>query len=256
MRLKIVNITIVSFFFVPLLVSFLSCTVSKTKSEQSLSEVKQMWDLSKNDDGKYVILFSNHDKNREGYLIENENHKLPVLLLFIREGDIEHSLIPSDEGGYTLLMPPPRVYMAIWEDGLIVWGATRDSELFAEDIENGDQGTFLLSSIGSNKVKKLVDVLIGSSIWEDRLPVRIGGSHTCLTIRSDVETYTTYADRVAVLRDRDSEFGNRVKKEAREWERITKEIFDMIPKEGISVNISFKRYDSTPHQFGWVGIVE
>jgi len=221
--------------------------------EYSLLEVEQAWNLSKIEGEIYAIVFQDTGLSRTGenYAAANPDHKLPALLFF-HDGQAGGLLSPRSRSS-------PRMYVAIWEDGLIVWGAGRDSKLIAEDIENHAlEIKYFQSKVDPEKIKKLLVVLAKSSIWENPVPLVNANPpppSTELIVRSEGKKYTYTASRIDASAMR--RYGREFEGAAREWERITKEIFDLIPEEGRPVNISFThRGSGEPPPFGWLGIVE
>ena len=115
------------------------------------------------DRGKYAILFDVPEEVRESYLNNNPEHKLPVLILFIDNGSVR---FPKQQ--------LPRVYVAIWEDGVIVWGACKGHKLIAGDIEDDNMVIkYFQSKIGRDSVEKLLAHVMNSSVWDDAIPIQI-----------------------------------------------------------------------------------
>lgn len=252
---------VISVVFVPLS-GVLSCA-PHVDGQLNLTEIEQEWIFSKNNGTEYAMLIKTlfndvREEDRQSYVAENVHHKLPVLLLFIKQGRAESSSVLTADGR---IVPgfPPRIYMAIWEDGWIVWGACKDNKLIAEDIENRElEVRYYQSKVENSKIKKLLDTFADSSVWEDIIPVRWESSCAYLSIRGEGREYTASAPRIAAVENvRSYGHGRDVARAARTWERMTKKIFDLIPKEGRPVNISFKKHDfDDPSPYGWVGIVE
>ena len=205
--------------------------------------------LSKENGGKiYAIVFGDVGKSgsREGYATVNPDHKLPALLLF--------------HEGQGRRRSSPRMYVAIWEDGLIVWGAGKGSVLVANDIENHElEIKYFRVRVDPDKIKKMLVALANSSIWENPVPLVIANPTppaTNLIIRSEGKRYTYTAPRIDASAIRHIGRGEYTRA-AVEWEKVTKTIFDVIPKEGNPVSISFREYGASDQPlFGWVGIVE
>jgi len=227
-----INIVFVS------LVSILGCA-----GREEIKAVRG-WDLIDLGQEKYAILFDAFDETREEYLAKNEDHNLPVLILFRMSSE-------SLAFGH-----PPKIYTVIWEDGTIIWGVNEGNQFVVEDIENYVLGIkYFQSRIDRDKVNKLLVALAGSSVWEGSIPIAAGGVRTHLQIKSGGREYSMRTDHINVFWD--SLWYGSVKAPW-EWERITRNIFGMIPKEGRHVSISFKEYvyEAPYCGFCWLGIVE
>ena len=192
----------------------------------------------------YAILFFEMDENRNTYLSKNERHRLPVIILRQnRDGDGSSP-------------PPPRVYTAIWEDGTIVWGTCKNPDFTI--LQFGlpfVKIEYFGSEIDPDTVKKFLADIANSSIWQATYSVYLGGYGTDLHIRKENTHYFVRVPGVTLgYKDSEDDWTKRGMfsvEDAREWARLTKEIFDMIPKEGVPVDISYGKFG-----FYTVGIVE
>jgi hypothetical protein len=231
---------------------FLNTLSCKTQKE---IEVTQGWNSEGNSSvesssmvgkEKYAILFDVPEGVRRDYLAKHAEYKLPVLKFFI-----DYPL------GLLGLGSPPRIYTAIWKDGTIVWGVSESNGFIADDIENDElEIKYFQSKIDSSKIEALLTILENSSVWESEIPIVLGGKHSCLVIRCGEKKHGIRANCLIVFKVIDH--GREYEKGIREWERVAKEIFAMIPSEGRPVDMSLKQYgfDSPYDGSSWLGIVE
>ena len=212
------------------------------QSTRSIDDIK---DCSVIDEGKYAIFFDITEEEAEGYIVNNSNLKLPVLVLYFVEGHlIRHKY-------------PPRIYTAIWEDGTIVWGACQDTKIIVSDIEDIKlEIKYFYSKIDVDDVKQLLDILVKSSVWDGENPIILGASCTHLRVRSGEKKYETSGHATSVLTPSMiisvllTENRGMVKG-AWQWEQAVKKILDVVPIEGDPVNILFEKHSA----FGWSGVV-
>ena len=130
----------------------------------------------------YVVLFglSVSEEDRWDYLVNNPEHKLPVLDLYIEPV----SLTVNQEW-------LPKIFVVIWEDGTIVWGASKEDVSTAQEMANNEQEIkYLMSRIDRDKVKELLFAVADSSVWNANFYVFVGERHTYLTIRNEEKEYT------------------------------------------------------------------
>ena len=136
---------------------------------------------------QYAILFGGSERQRTDYFHKNPKHELPIFLLFFRQPDHIH------------VRHPPRIYTAIWEDGMVVWGACKGAKLVANDIQNDNlEIQYFQSTVDSNKVKKLIANLVESSVWTGDLPLTFGIGKTQLMLRYTEKVYSMTADGIDV----------------------------------------------------------
>ena len=243
-----VYVIVVGVVFISLFIAFFSAFGEKEKIEAVSG-----WDTNVREDTYVVLLGCGvSEGDRRDYLVKNTEHKLPVLELYIEPV----SLMPTQEW-------LPKIFVVIWEDGTIVWGASKEDVSAAQEIANHEpEIKYFMSRIDSDKVKELLFTLADSSVWDGTFYVMIGGRRTQLTVRSEEKEYTIGLDDIdgpalykAFLWDNIS-MSDRVSaiNSALEWRRVTKKIFSMIPSESRPVGISYERYSDS--SLTWIGIIE
>ena len=202
---------------------------------------------------KYAILFTMLEEVRTDFIAKNTEYKLPVLVLIYERNKYEYRESPPKIYKY-----PPKIYIVVWEDGKIVWGTGKGHSPIVSYVENDElEIQYFQSKIDSNRVKKVLDNFTKSAIWNSAISHPYDGSHANLIIRSGERSYSMSANRIAAFYDA-LPYGIETAFGAWKWERITKRVFNMIPKESCPVNISFKEYsyDSPYTGTTWLGIVE
>ena len=198
---------------------------------------------------KYAILLDETEKMRENYLVENPEHKLPILVLFFEQGElIRHKR-------------PPRLYTAICEDGQIVWSGEKDGTLVVSNAVNDNQEVqYFRSSIDNGEIKKLLAFFADSPVWSTHAFLASGGRYTNLIVEKTGKRHVARTNSLYSLQQPfprafvDHATETRYKENIMAWRHATKAIFDLIPDSGCPVNIPFKRND--PGSLVWTGFVE
>jgi len=231
------------------LVSILSCATregQRTEKKQNTGSIVDKDNFPTIDKGQYAIFIDVSEEEAEDYLAKNRDIKLPVLILYFVEGHfMRHKYVP-------------RIYMAIWEDGTIVWGACQDTKTIISDIEDRElEIKYFQSKIDVDGVEQLLDVLLKSSVWDGRRGIVPGTSHTYLTVRSEGKEHETYGHATSIFTTPMlisallSGYGITAKNDW-QWRQTIKGILEVIPSEGDPVDILFEKRSI----LGWSGIVE
>jgi len=233
---------IIGVAFIAVLIVFSSAFWQKKEKIEAV----QGWDTNVTE-GTYVVWFRNTvEEDRERYLAQNPDHKLPVLVFYF--GDV----IKSTE-------PLLTIYVVIWEDGTLVWGSSKECRSVIRGwIENNEQEIkYFISQIDRGKVNELLFVLADSTVLLDDLIVLIGGGHTHLRFRGKEKLYHVDVDGVYALPLHSSFAGGGISsvKSALVWRRMVNKIFNLIPSKSRPVNISYSRYDCDD-PYSWIGIIE
>ena len=237
---------IIGIAFIAVLIAF---SIAFWKKKETIEAV-QGWDTNVTE-STYIIWFDciTTEKDRENYLARNPDYKLPVLVIYF--GNVID---------YTA--PKLTIYVVIWEDGTILWGAPNESKPIIRDVKrdfkhNKREIKYFMSKIDSDKVNELLLALEDSLVLLDNLIVFIGGGRTHLGFRSE-KARTVGVDSIDALPKIFSALiTGRIPsaKSALAWKRMVNQIFNMIPSESRPVNISYSKYDCD-EPFSWIGIIE
>gem|GEM_PF-4634083 len=241
------NVIIVSVIFISLLIVFPIALWEK----QEKIEAVQGWEANVTE-GTYVVWFDRitTEEDRECYLAQNPDRKLPVLVFYA--GDV----IDYTE-------PKGTIYVVIWEDGTIVWGAPNEGKPVIRNLAYKNQDIkYFMSQIDSGKVHELLLDLENSLVLLDYLLFPIGTCHVHLGFRVE-EARTFSIDTIDGFQKIFSALtcelilSEKVQsvKSAQAWRRMVNKIFSMIPSESRPVNISYSRYDCDD-PYSWIGIIE
>ena len=228
------KITSVFFLFFPLIL-FMACADVKLRDADKNGLSSNIVDETH--DGHLYSFFREGTSDMEKQI----EVKLPMILLYTENPHVRHST------------PLPKLHLAVWDDGIIVWSVfktTKDTEMNVEK-----ETTYFKSHITSEIIDKLFCDIYHTELWnyngENVFPP---SSHICKLFLQDENICQSLRITVWDVDWPNPPFNNihdiRHKEIANSWKQTIVLLKDIVPQNGDVVRIEFRKEEMEGFVYG------